>query len=331
MWTGATVSSLWRAKSDIIILKGCDCKDRARINNGESKLLKTDISIDGRVYSVDVIRRVTNAVDAPRLVVVSHLVNQTTRRLLDVCLRAVKQFTPEPYELWVVDNNSPEEHLEWLIQQTDVNLALSRIEPLPPEARTSRSIEAHPPSQQEWGSYANAVALQIAIGLIDPESQYLMPLHMDALPCRSGWLSFLQGKVSGKTAAAGVRMDRTRTPEGVLHVLGYLVDFTIFQALGLDFFPDLPALDVGDRVTVRLREAGYHVFACPNTVWEPQLAERIPRSSPLRDLHVDRSFDDDGNVIFLHLGRGTRRSTGEHNRGTSVQEWLDVMDLQILA
>lgn len=292
--------------------------------------MNIEIPLDGRVYSVDVMRRVARSVDAPRLVVVSHLVNQTTRELLDVCIRAVKRFTPEPHELWVVDNNSPEEHVAWLRHQVDVNLALSRTEPVPPEARTPESSEGEAPNQQTWGSYANAVALEIAVRLIEPESHYLMPLHMDALPCRSGWLSFLKSKVAGKTAAAGVRMDRTRTPEGVLHVLGYLADFRVFRELGLDFFPELPAFDVGDRVTVRLREAGYDVFACPNTVWDPRLAEQIPRSSPLRDLHVDRSFDDDGNVIFLHLGRGTRRSTGEHNRGISAQEWIHAIDRQIL-
>lgn len=292
--------------------------------------MKTDITIDGLVYSVDVIRRVTSPVDAPRIVVVSHLVNETAGELAAACIRAVKRFTPEPYELWLIDNNSPEEHVDWLIQHTDINLALSRTEPLPPEARTVESSEGEPPNQQSRGSYANAVALEIAVKLIEPESHYLMPMHMDALPCRSGWLSFLKGKIQGKTAAAGVRMDRTRTPEGVLHVLGYLVDFRIFQNLGLDFFPDLPVFDVGDRVTVRLKEAGYDVFACPNTLWEPHLAEKIPRSSPLRDLHVDRSFDDDGNVIFLHLGRGTRRSTGEHTRGTSAREWIRAIDGEIL-
>ena len=69
-----------------------------------------------------------------------------------------------------------------------------------------------------------------------------------------------------------------------------------------------------------LREAGYDVFACSNTLWEPQLVERIPASAPLRYLHVDRSFDDRGNVIFLHLGRG-RKSSLEHRTGIVAKEW----------
>jgi hypothetical protein len=109
-----------------------------------------------------------------------------------------------------------------------------------------------------------------------------------------------------------------------------MVDFQLFRGLDLSFFPELPRLDVGDNVTVKLRESGYKVFACPNTVWEPQLAEKIPASSPLRDLHVDRSFDDSGNVIFLHLGRGLRRSSGEHRKGTTAEAWIDFVDNRLL-
>ena len=90
------------------------------------------------------------------------------------------------------------------------------------------------------------------------------------------------------------------------------------------FFPELPDLDVGDKVTIRLRQQGYEVFVCPNTVSEAQLVEAIPLSSPLRDLQVDRSFDDDGNLIFLHLGRGIRKSTGEHKKGPSSADWIRI-------
>ena len=151
-----------------------------------------------------------------------------------------------------------------------------------------------------------------------------MSLHMDVMACREGWLSFLLSKLGPKIRAAGVRMDKTRTPEGVLHVLGFVVDFHAFRALGVDFFPALPRWDVGDRVTIELRKAGYGVFACENTVWEPDLVEKIPHASELRTLHVDRAFDDDGNLIFLHLGRGLRKSDGEHSKGTTVEEWLRV-------
>jgi hypothetical protein len=268
-------------------------------------------------------RRVSLPPEAPRLIVVSRQVNEISRNLVRVCIETIQRLTPEPCELWVVDNNSPVQNLAWLLDRPAVNVALNRTEPRPPEARTSED-EADPEGQLTWDSYSNAIALEVAVRLINPDSQYIMTLHMDTMPCRRGWLTYLRSRINDQVRAAGVRMDRTRIPEGVLHVLGYLVDFQLFKRLQLDFLPDLPALDVGDRVTLKLREEGYEVFACPNTLWEPDLAAQIPADSPLREFHVDRAFDDQGHVIFLHLGRGVRKSIGAHQRGTMADEWMRV-------
>lgn len=278
------------------------------------------IPIDGREYNVEIHRMVSMPPDAPRLVVISSLRNSVAVSLLDACLDSINRFTAEPHEVWVVDNNSPQSNLNRLLERSEINVVLNRSEPLPPEARNLQA--SGPGDQLNWGSYANAVGLELAARLIDPDSSYFMSMHMDTLACREGWMSFLKNKLRNGIAAAGVRMDRTRTPEGVLHVLGYMVDFQVFRRLNLNFFPELPAFDVGDLVTVKLRATGHGIFACPNTVWEPDLVKEMPESSLLRALNVDRAFDDEGNVIFLHLGRGVRRSTGEHRKGTSVEEWL---------
>ena len=38
----------------------------------------------------------------------------------------------------MVDNNSPRRNLDWLLERDGVNVALNRIEPLPPEAQKRR-------------------------------------------------------------------------------------------------------------------------------------------------------------------------------------------------
>lgn len=283
---------------------------------------QTQLELEGRTYRLWVVQRVSQPVDAPRLVVVSRIPNRTAQAILQVCIETIQRYTPEPHELWVVDNHSPWWYVLPLLRYPNINIAANRTEPLPVGDRGGLARLWHGRNQQARGSYANAIALEIALRLIHPESRYIMPLHMDIMPCRTDWLTYLHSQLKGKVAASGVRMDRERTPEGVLHVLGYIVDLELFRRYKLDFFPHLPQYDVGDRVTVELRAAGYEVFACPNTLRDPHLIETIPVSSPLRSLHVDRSFDDQGNVIFLHLGRGVRKATGEHTQGTTPEEWV---------
>jgi hypothetical protein len=282
-----------------------------------------EIPVDGRSYRVEVHKKLSLPPDAPRLAVVSRQEYPTATELVQVCLDAIKYFTPEPHEVWVVDNNSPTENLDWLRNRPGVNLALNRTEPVPREERGLTS-ESDLSDQLQRDSYANALALELVVRLIAPETKYFMSLHMDTMPCRCGWLQFLLSKMSNRIRASGVRLDKTRTPEGVLHVLGMLVDFQVFKKLGLDYLPELPKFDVGDRVTVDLRKAGYGVLACANTLWQPELVSRIPEDSPLRDLNVDRSFDDQANIIFLHLGRGVRKSLGIHRSGTLGQEWVRI-------
>lgn len=264
------------------------------------------LSIDGHKYEVWVKDWLPSPPEVPRLVVVSYLPDPRTIELLRVCLRSIKKSTASPYELWVVDNNSPAENVEWLLNEGGVRLAFSR---------TSPAIAN--------GSYANAVALEIGAALIDPASRYLVTLHQDTAIVEPTWLSYLLSKLDDTTRAAGVRLDTTRVPEGILHVLGYAIDFQLFRELCLDFFPDLPAYDVGDRAIVGLRRAGYGIFATPNTLWSPELVEQLPPESPFHELAVDRSFDDQGRVIFLHLGRGVVKTSGMRDAPHSGTEISD--------
>ncbi len=288
------------------------------------------MNIDGRSYRVETRRLAYQGPHAPRLLVVAHQSNALAADLLRVCVRTIRRFTPEDHELWVIDNNSPEEYASWLLNEPDVNLVLNRTEPLPPEARSNPESEPGSSIQGMWGSYANAVGLELGVRHVDAASQLVMTLHMDTMPCVTGWLSYLMSRITGSTVAAGVRMDHSRVPEGVLHILGCLFDFPVFQRLGPSFFPCLPELDVGDRLSVEFRAAGYNLFACPNSLWEPALIKQLPMDSPFRRLPVDRSFDDRGNPIFLHLGRGLRLATGQYEGRVPVGTWIAFAEQELL-
>ena len=274
------------------------------------------VEVSGRVHEVELCCARYPAVEIPNLVIVSYLPNKQAAQILEICLDAIRKYTLIDHQVWVVDNNSPEEQVDRLVAQSECNLILNRTEPIGSASSSSAT-------QTSNGSYANGIALELACWFIPEDSKFVMPLHMDTMPCSKGWLSFLMSRIEGNVRAAGVRMDKRRESAGVLHVLGYLLDYQLYKRLGLSFMPNLPRYDVGDLVTLGLRSAGYDVFACRNTLWVPELVELLPDDSPFKLFSVDRSFDDDGNVIFLHLGRGVRKTFGTETRGVTPLQWID--------
>lgn len=283
--------------------------------------------LDGRLYWLKVLRQAMLSPDAPRLLIVSFMPNEQAFQLLRVCVQAIQRFTPEPHEIWVIDNCSPHIQANRLLELPGINIVFNRTEPRP----HIDSWFSTGSKQTDWGSYANAVALELGVRMLDPESQILMTMHMDVMPCHIGWLSYLRDKLTEQVRASGVRMDTARVKNGILHVLGYMVDFQLFRRLKLDFFPDLPDFDVGDRAIVGLRQAGYDIFACPNSLWDETLIALLPENSLYRSLPVDRSFDDSGNIIYLHLGRGVQKSSGQFIKGMTPEEWIKFADEHLLA
>lgn len=280
------------------------------------------IELEGRAHACRVIERVALPADAPRLVVVSYLPNDAARGILEACLDGIAAFTPEAHVVWVVDNNSPAENVAWLEARDRVNLVLNRTEPAPPGRRGLLTRLTGGIRQRRWGSYANAVGVELALRVIDPAVRAVMTLHMDTLPLRAGWLSHLVARLSGRVAAAGVRMERARTKEGVVHVLGCLVDYQRVRELGLAWYPELPRHDVGDLVSVRLREAGYDVYACRNTRVDAGTTELLAPDSVWRRLDVEVALDDDGRPIFAHMGRGILKTVGGQARGLYPDGWV---------
>src|SRR5207248_2761369 len=151
------------------------------------------------------------------------------------------------------------------------------------------------------------------------------------MPCRRGWASFFLGKLDDRVKGAGVRADRTRVL--AMHASGFLFEFALFRTLGMSFLPGLPVYDVGDLVTVRLRESGYKVFISDNVHNQPELRERLPIGHWLRDINCDIAFDDTGMPVYLHLGRGTLRYTKPSStqaRQLSLDDWLRLVKTHVL-
>lgn len=272
----------------------------------------------GRTHGVEVLRPRREPSGAPRLALVAYQPNATARALTETAVASLRRHTPEPHELWIIDNASPPEHSAWLRGEADVNVVFNRTPPAPRRSLADR-LRRRPALYA--GSHANAVALEIAARVIDPDTQLLMTLHMDIMACRPGWLTHLRRHLTGPVRGVGVRLDTARVR--TLHVLGMMFDFTLFRPLRMTFAHDMPRHDVGDGISLALQAAGHELWATPNTLHDPSLVERLPPDSPHRHLHVDRSLDDDGQVIFMHLGRGIVKSEGAcFEQRTTPGEWL---------
>jgi len=279
----------------------------------------TRIALDGREYWVKTRRDVIAPLKAPRLVVAGFQPNAAAADILRVCIDSIQRFTPQPHELWIVDNASPAKYSRWLDNAPGINVIQNLTPPRPPRRWRDRLLRRPPPYA---GSYANAIALEIAARVIDPQSRYMMALHMDTMFCHPQWLDYLMSKMTENVRAVGMRLDTTRVR--TIHVLALLFDFTLWRPLNLTFMHDMPRYDVGDAISIALERAGYALWACANTYGDPRVLERLPTNSPYRALAVDRALDDEGNVIFMHLGRGIGKSKGAHLPGkTSAQAWLD--------
>ncbi|MGB7337354.1 MAG: hypothetical protein WBC91_00565 [Phototrophicaceae bacterium] len=292
---------------------------------------KKTIKLDGRSYRVTIQQNVISDASVPRLIIPAYLPNDTASDILKVCIGSIQQLTDAPYELWVVDNFSPNDNGAWLLNEPNINVILNHTLPIPPKMRRWWHRFQKPKQDlKSWGSYNNAIGLELASAMIPNSTQWVMTLHMDTMVTSKNWLSDLLSETNEKVRAIGVRLDTARTQDGILHILGCLFDYQLFCSLSLDFYPDLPQYDVGDRISVRFKETGYDIKAYRNSLWQPDLIDLLPPASPYRDLMVDRTFDDNDNVFFLHLGRGVLKSDGSFHKGTTPKGWIDFAQEYIL-
>jgi len=272
----------------------------------KNNYIKKELKIDNHTYDVFIKEKTKISEEAARIIVVSFQPNKEASELLELCIKSIKKFTDTDYELWIVDNNSPEEFTKWLDDIEGINIAFIRTEPT------------------GGASYANGLALEIATSLINPGTKYFVSFHEDIVVCRYGWLDYMLSKIDKRIKAAGFRLTRARVPEGVLHVCGYIVDFQVFKELKLSFLPELPEFDVGDKAIYELRKNGFDIFYTPNTFDDPDLIKLIPETMEVRNLNVTRSFNDKNEIIYMHLGRGIPKARGEYkNREkSSSEQWI---------
>ena len=243
------------------------------------------VSVSDRDYEVEVVSRHT--VPAPVAIVIpQHRTVDLTRLAVD----AIRAFTPPALaDIWVVDNASM---MDGACEALGVNLILNRT---PVWRRWQRP--------EQVGSLANAVALEIAVQVLGmdadaPEPEWMFAMHNDALPIKAGWLEWLASKVYD---VVGTKASQR---SGYPHSQGVLFGYDWLRYLGPGaLLPNLPAYDVAE---------GPSRFATHWSAWGfTHSPERCRgrycqvEASWLKDEACEISWDDAGDVFYVHFGGGS--------------------------
>ena len=307
-------------------------------------------SIESKQYDISVHRQLNNTEVAVRLLIPAYIFNSVSFRILEVCIGSILKNTHENYEIWVIDNNSPPRYSELLKEIGGINLIVNHTEPIDPLKnlhqgkfsffdKVQNFVGKVPKlSQLSNGAYANAVGLELGCRVINQDSRLVFTMHSDTLVLKSNWLTFLKSRLTDRVRAVACWKDNIRV--NALHIGGLLFDFTLFKNFEMNLlpninssrFPDRPEYDVGDFVTIKLLDRGYDIYSCKNTYNDPSMVDLIPKKNPLRKLHSDRCFDDEGDLFFAHMGRGTPKAKGIYNQKgkTYPEEWINYAEHYVL-
>lgn len=170
-------------------------------------------------------------------------------------------------------------------------------------------------------SHSNAYALEVGRRLCT--APYIFVCHNDVLAYRKNWLSFLRSKMDRYRQAAFIK-DNTRVCAA--HVSGFMYDRKFFDNVGVEFWPrDKPERDVGDDFSYYLQRKKKPFFVCRCSHNDASLLKNIHKRYPeLKKITADKCLDDEGNVIYMHTGRGTVKMLGHYTKKnrTTYKEWL---------
>lgn len=99
------------------------------------------------------------------------IVNYKTLELTKCCLRSIREFTKYPYEVFVIDNDSNDESLDYLKSLGWIRLI---------ERDTKDDVN---------GGYSHAAALDL--GLANCNTEFFISMHSDTLVQKQNWLTDL--------------------------------------------------------------------------------------------------------------------------------------------
>ena len=171
---------------------------------------------------------------------------------------------------------------------------------------------------------SDANASGIEKGLEYAISDYVFICHNDVVACHADWMNYLVSKIDEQTPLVGVREH-----DDAAHVIGVLVETKLAKSVSM--YPKLNCWDVGDKMTHYCNENGLKYFICNNTNNNPEAVNQI-KAENYKNVPVDRVLNDDGDVIYMHLGRGTDKQFNKYfKRGKLfIPSWKEFINESVL-
>lgn len=239
------------------------------------------------------------------------IVNSLTSRMTINAVSSFRKFNDAPTNYVIVDNFSEQWVLDDLVSEVGSFATIVSNYGEPKSIRLGH-----------WDSLLNAIGVDVGTRFC--RTRYGFVCHNDVLACRRGWLRHLVDRMVDGCGGAAFSRDNDRI--NAMHVSGYLYDSHLYGLDVADWYPQRGVWDVGDHYTKLLRDEGIAYHVCPCTHNDPTL---VPKSDPTQawrtQIRADRSLDDEGNVLYMHMGRGSSKSIGGYSQPgkTTHEEWVE--------
>jgi hypothetical protein len=182
------------------------------------------------------------------------------------------------------------------------------------------------------------VGVSIESALEHCEYPYTFLCDNDVMACNINWMRALYDKMQEGYAAVGTCVLNQKTIQA-LQKSGLLSTTSLLRKVSLlpkDSDPSLftahkwrPGADwdkghwdCGELITAYCRHKGLRTYCFPGTTHTSNLESKL--APPYNRFHyIDRTVNDEGDVIYLHIGRGTTRTLGTYGkRGRpSIKDW----------
>ncbi len=235
------------------------------------------------------------------------LVAYKTGKLVELALKSFEKFKPDDLDItyFVVENSD----------ETSYCSDLVKINP-------KVHFLSNPAANGCPGSIANGLGIELAKKYITTDYTFLC--HSDVCVTSKKFFTELENKGNEGFCVVGLSKDTIRI--GAAHASGLLVSTHILKDTSV--MPDLPRLDVCDRLTEYCNDNTLPVSIFSNTYNDRSLVREL--EGIYKDMGeacgVDRSISDDGEVIYMHLGRGTPKAHNKYFKPGKIthDKWLTI-------